>query len=202
MLNLLALAIQTASPPAPAADPAMKCAFAVVGANGEAQPSLQGTAHFMYFVMQAAKADSGGKPFLARVNELAAGLDRADVPAEPAAKALLASCDRAYPLARATTPAPRLPAKAFDRDVMCLGALSILKGAAEEMRGQGPDGGAAARIDTILGPLLQRFDDAALAAQGIDGEAAFVAAMGTQLEASLALGNSQMIARACGVTGI
>lgn len=197
---LLALAIQTAPVSTPSAEAAMKCGNAVIVASGEPAPSLRTTSHFMYFVMQAAKEAPGGKPYLERVNELASGAPKEESTAAEAAKTL-AACDRSYPLARATM-LPRLPANAFDRDMLCLGALSILRGAAEEMRGIGPDGGAAARIDAALKPLVQRFDGQALAAHGIADDAAFVSALGEQLKASLALGNSQTIGRACGVTGI
>jgi hypothetical protein len=201
MLILLALAIQTAPVSTPAAETAMKCASAVVATNGESAPSLRATSHFMYFAMQAAKDDPGDRPFLDRVAELVASIPAKGGLESEAAKTLIAGCDRSYPLARAATP-PRLPATAFDRDVMCLGALSVLRGPAEELRGNGPDGSAAARIDAALKPLAQRFDGEALARRGIVGEAAFVTALEGQLKASLALGNIQTIGRACGVTGI
>jgi hypothetical protein len=201
MLTLLALAIQTASISTPGAETAMKCGSAIIATNGKAPPSLQTTSHFMYFVMQAAKDDPGNKPFLDRVSELVASVTKEEAPALEAARTLIASCDRSFPLARTTIP-PRLPANAFDRDVMCLGALSVLRGPAEEMRGRGPDGGAAARIDAALKPLAQRFDGEALAKRGIAGEAALISAMEEQLKTSLSLGNMQTIGRACGVTGI
>ena len=201
MLTLLALAIQTASVPTPSAETALKCGSAIIATNGESMPSLQTTSHFMYFVMQAAKADPAGKPFFDRMTELVASITKGEALAPEAAKTLIASCDRSYPLARPSVP-PRLPANAFDRDVMCLGALSVLRGPAEELRGSGPDGSAAARIDAALKPLAQRFDREALARRGIVGEAAFLSAMEEQLKASLSLGNIQTIGRACGVTGI
>lgn len=202
MFTLLLLSIQAAPASTPVADAAMQCGTAVIAASGEAKPSLQTTAQAVYFVMQAAKADPGKTPFMARVIELSASIAQVQAPPRDAAKAIVADCDRTYPLARATGPTARLPAKAFDRDLTCLGALSVLRGVAEEARERGSDDGAAARIDAALVPLVERFDDATLAAQGIAGKETFVAKLGEQLQASLMLGNLQTVAHACGVTGI
>lgn len=201
MLTLLALAIQAATVSTPAAEAAMKCSTAAVATSSEVRPSLQATAHFMYFIMQAAKEDSGGKPFLVRVGELAGAPQGEQLPTAEAARTLVAGCDRRYPLADAAT-TPRLPANAFERDMMCLGALSILKGGAEDMRDKSVDRGAIGRIDTVLVPIHQRINDETLAQRGVTTQEAFVTALGEQIEASLELGNLLTVARACGVTGL
>ncbi len=201
MLTLLALVAQTATLGTPVADNAMKCGMASILVAASEKPQLRETSHFMYFVMQAAKAAPTDKPFVERVGELA-GTAAQTVPIEPETSAATATaCDRTYPMAR-TTVAPRLPANAFDRDVMCMGTLSMLKGAADEMSKDGTDAGAAKRIDAALASIAQRLDDAALAKRGMTTEGAFIVAMGDQLKASLAIGNPLTIARACGATGI
>ena len=198
MLSLLALAAQTATVTNEPATRAMRCATAAVVSSGEADPSLGVTSHFMYFLMQATRADPGGKPFLTRLNELAQASGGAEIPSPDEAKALLAGCDREFPLARAAN-TPRLPANAFDRDVMCMGVLSLLNGAAEEMKANGGDPEPQARIAAALDPVSERLGDDVLAQHGMDDEASFMIAMGDQLAASLALGHPQMVARACGV---
>lgn len=195
MLGLLTLFAQTATLDAEPSKAAQTCAMsvAVLDTSGNA---LRLTAQVSHFVMQAAKADPGTKPFLERVGELtdqaSSGKQTADF-----AKAVMPECDRRFPLARAQRPV-RLPADPFDRDVMCFGALAMLKGAAGQLEEDGGGAGALDKIETALAPISDRLTDAALKAHAIGSDEAFAAAMGEQLKASLALGNVESIALACG----
>jgi len=203
MLTLIAFAAaQAATLSNQTAEDAMRCgASAIVTGLASSESQLRLTSHFMYFVMQAAKADPGNKPFLLRVGELASSIDLSKVPTPEAASTLIADCDRTYPMARATA-TPRLPTDAFDRDVLCMGVLSLLRGAAEEIRQADPGADLEQRIDAVLGPIGSRLDDEALAKRGMADEDAFMAAMGDQLQASLTLGHPETVARACGVAGL
>ena len=197
MFSLLALAAQTATLSNEPAKHAMACGAAAVVAGAETDAPLRMTSHYMYFVMRAAEADPGDKSFLLRIGELAGGAAQGEIPSPEAAKKLLTDCDREYPLARAAT-APKLPADAFDRDVMCMGTLSLLSGAAEEIKKDGDDNGAHDRIGEAIAGIAGRLTDDALAQRGMNNEEKFTVVMGEQLKASLRLGNPETIARACG----
>lgn len=190
---------QTATLDADDSKAALACAMAVAVASPSENP-MRITSQVSHFVMQAAKADPGGKPFLERVGELTGQAETADQTAD-SAKALLPECDRRFPLARASATV-RLPADAFQRDLMCFGILGIFRGAAGQLEEDSGDAGALDRIQTALAPISDRLTDAALNAHGIASEDAFSAAMGEQIKASLALGNGEDVARACGVASL
>jgi hypothetical protein len=192
---LLALLAQAAPLDADPSKAALTCALSVSIADASEKP-LRLASQVSHFVMQAAKADPGTKPFLDRVGELTdqagAGKQSPD-----SAKALMPECDRRFPLARTSGPV-RLPTDAFDRDVMCFGALALLKGAAGQIEEDGGDAGLLDKVETALAPISDRLTDEAMKAHGIASDTAFAAAMGEQLKASLALGNVESIALACG----
>jgi hypothetical protein len=195
MLIPLALLAQTAGLDADPSKAALTCAMSVAIVDATQSP-MRITSEVSHFVMQAAKADPGTKPFLDRVGELteqaSAGTQTPD-----AAKALMPECDRRFPLARGNDTV-RLPADSFDRDVMCFGVLALLKGAASQLEEDGGDAGPLDKIETAFAPISDRLTDAALKAHQITSDAGFAAAMGEQLRASLALGNAESVARACG----
>ncbi|WP_213978869.1 hypothetical protein [Sphingomonas sp. dw_22] len=193
---LLALMAQTATLDADDSKAALACAMAVAVASPSENP-MRITSQVSHFVMQAAKADPGGKPFLERMGELTGAADQT----ADSAKALLPECDRRFPLARASATV-RLPADTFQRDLMCFGILGIFRGAAGQLEEDSGDAGALDRIQTVLAPISDRLTDAALNAHGITSEDAFSAAIGEQIKASLALGNGEDVARACGVASL
>jgi hypothetical protein len=201
MLSLLALTLQTAAVTTDSGKAAMRCATAAIVAGTEGESPLRLTSHFMYFAMQAAKAEQAGKPFLVRLGELAESAQGSPPPAVADGKAEIAACDRNFPAARSAA-AAKLPADPFERDVLCLGTLSLLQGAAQQMKEDGEDQDSLGRISAVLAPINARLTDAVLGQHGITTEEAFVARMGDQLKASLALGNPATIARACGVSQI
>lgn len=196
MLIALALMMQTASLDADPAKAALSCAMATAVADASQGP-MRVTSQVSHFVMQAAKADPGTKPFLDRVGELTEQAGSGTRTAE-FAKAVMPECDRRFPLARSTA-AVRLPGDAFDRDVMCFGVIALLKGAATQFEEDGGDAGPLDKLETAFAPISDRLTDEALRARGINSEAAFTVAMGNQLKASLVLGNAESVARACGV---
>lgn len=193
----LAILAQTAVT-TPAAQDAMRCATAAAVAAPEGEAQLRTTSHFMYFAMQATQAEPGDGPFLNRLGEIAQSASSQTPPSAEEAATMLADCDKRFPLAKATT-VPRLPADQFDRDVMCLGVLSLMQGAAEAMK----EDGDAAPVDEIraaLQPVAARLTDDVLAKRGVAEESRFVTVMGDQVRATLKIGNPASIARACGVT--
>lgn len=195
MLGLLALMAQTATLGADASRAGLACAQSVAVAGGENPIKLM--SQVTNFMLQAAKADPAGKPFITRVTELTSQpLPEQNV---DSARALLPECDRRFPLARANGPV-RLPTDPFRRDVMCFGVLGIFKGAEEQMKQSGGDAATLAGIDTTFEALSNRLTDDALKAHGIESGDAFVAVMGDQLVASLALGSTASVARTCGIS--
>jgi len=196
MLITLALMMQTASLDADPAKAALTCAMAVAVADASQGP-MRVTSQVSHLVMQAANADPGTKPFLDRVGELTDKAGAGNQTAEKA-KALMPECDRRFPLARASATV-RLPRDPFDRDVMCFGVLAMLQGAAKQLEEDSGDASPLDKIETAFAPISDRLTDDALKAHGIASETGFTLAMGNQLKASLALGNAESVARACGV---
>lgn len=178
------------------AEAAMRCAPASIAVGAET-PMLRTVSQFMHFVMEAASADGRGKPFLERMGELAEAAGK--TAATPAVAAtLIGDCDQRFPLARSMTRVT-LPDDTFRRDVMCLGVLSLLEGAAQEQAKDSGNKTDVTRIAAALGPVHSRLTDEALTAKGYDDEAKFTVLMGDQIKASLVLGNPESVARACGL---
>lgn len=199
---LLALALLAQTAPTLETDNAragLTCAMAVSVGETNAPP-IRLTAQVSAFMMEAAKASPNGKPFLDRVTELS-NEDSRTLPSLEAAKALLPLCDKRFPLARANGTAT-LPTDSFRRDLMCLGTLSLLLGAAQELEKQNGDAGPLDKIQSALAPVSDRLNDDVVTAHGIADEKQFANAMGEQVKASLALGNVEVVARACGASGL
>ncbi len=195
MLIMLALLAQTATLDSDPSKAALTCAMSVAIADASVGP-MRITSEVSHFVMQAAKVDPGTKAFLDRVGELTdqavSGNQTPDF-----AKAVMPECDRRFPLARRIGTV-RLPTDPFDRDVMCFGALALLKGAASQLEEDSGDAGPLDKIETALAPVSDRLTDAALKAHGIASDTGFAVAMGNQLKASLAFGNVESVAQTCG----
>lgn len=197
LLALLALTAQNAVVTTEPAKAAMACATSAVVVSPATDSELRKVSQFMYFAMQAAKAEPGDKPYILRLGEIAGSVDKSQIPAAEAAAATIAGCDRSFPLARSTAPA-RLPVDPFARDMMCMGVLSLLQGATEQ-----------AEVDTLnkavnasLAKVMERLSEDVLTKRGLTTEEAVLGAMGDQVKASLPIGNPETVARACGVSGL
>lgn len=192
MLPLLALLAQTATLEADTATAAMRCARAVSAAGGESAPHLTVTAQASYFGLQATQADLRGQPFIQRLREVTDAFGASASLPRDEARALLPQCDQRFPRAR-WQGSVTLPADPLKRDLMCMGALAIINGAAQSAKQQD----AIARFEKMLVGVRSRLTDAALAAQGIRDAPSYERALGDQLAATLALGNIAVIADAC-----
>jgi hypothetical protein len=142
-----------------------------------------------YLAMVASRAEGlTGAPFLDRavavLDELKPALAAGSVvPVAPPA-----DCDKRFPLARATAPAP-LPQNLADRDILCFSALSLVASALED----------APERSAELAPVIERFAgrlDAALKAKGVGADKEEIA-LGDAMLGSLDIGNADTIAQSC-----
>ena len=174
------------------------CGAAAAATASEATVRL--TVQASYFVMHSARADPQGKPFLTRFEEVMRSLaDHAGALAQSGrlangGGAILAECDRRFPLARSTAPA-RLPADPLRRDLMCLGVVSFLEGASR----QGPTGGTPTHDEMVRAQAAYTalLDDERMRAAGLGEEEAAMRRVGELTAESLELGNTEMVSRAC-----
>lgn len=190
---LLALALLAQATPLNAeATAALECRSALITLHEETP--MMGAAITSYYTMEAAKADSGGKPFLDRTIEL---IGRDAPPVGPAdAARVLAACDARFPLARRAGPAT-LPADSFDRDVVCLGAVGMMLGAAGADTAATGDATEEKRLQAVMRAYDARLSQPVLDSHGLKSADAFQLALGTHLMASLELGNLDVLVRAC-----
>lgn len=200
MLTLFALMLQTATLDADTTKAARTCAQAFVIAGTGAESPMRLTSHFTYMAMHAARAEGAGAKFFDRLSALSDEIGKQQTVSLDAAKLLTPQCDKRFPLTRSTAPA-RLPADPFRRDTLCFGTLSLLQGAAEELRKEG-DSGTVEKIATGLKPLSEKMTDAELKKRGLADEGAFLKMLSDEMLAGINLGNPLTIAAACGVTGI
>ena len=205
-LSLFALLLQTPPLAADRLQAATTCAHVSVLAPMQGGSPLRTTSQFTYFVMEAAIAKADSKPFLERLTSMIQEVTAAAAPSEAEAKALAPQCDGRFPLGRRIGQ-PALPADPFKRDLMCLGVLSILQGATEEIKKEPLPGATGADTDSVsdritaaLVPVQARLTDEALAKNGFKDEASFTAAMGDQIAASVALGDPASVAQSCGLS--
>lgn len=150
--------------------------------------------HAVYFMMRAAQADPGkeGKRFLERTNEIAPQVFDPGQQTPAQANASLAACDKSFPLARSAAPA-KLPANAFDRDILCTAASSYAYGLLEGA-GIADSAGDYKRVQE---GFIKRIPDGVLKAHGITDEPGIIGAMDGALRNSLSLGNLGSIMQAC-----
>ena len=142
-MMLLALAALAQAPDlgADPRDAAMLCGAAVA----ELTPAIttRGAAHLEYFVWAAAGAGPQSGTAMERFRAAWARASEARARFAPGgalagqARAVVAECDRRYPLARSAAPA-RLPAEPLQRDQMCFDMLATLS----HVAGQAEAGGA------------------------------------------------------------
>ena len=190
-----------AQSPALEADPVeagMTCGAAAAATAGE--PTVRLTVQASYFVMSATRADRQGKPFLQRFEELmgalaghAGELVRSGRVADGGG-AIMAECDRRFPLARSTAPV-RLPSDPLRRDLMCLGVTSFLEGASREgATGGTPTHDEMVRAQAAYTALL---DDERMRGAGLGEDEDAMRVVGELTADSLDLGNTEMVSRAC-----
>ena len=176
----------------------MTCGAGAAATADEATVRL--TVQASYFVMQATRVDRLGKPFLERFEEMmgelaghAGELVRSGRIADGGA-AILAECDRRFPLARSTAPV-RLPSDPLRRDLMCLGVVSFLEGASREgATGGTPTHDEMVRAQAAYTALL---DDDRMRGAGLGEEEDAMRVVGELTADSLELGNTEMVSRAC-----
>lgn len=176
----------------------MTCGAAAAATASE--PTVRLTVQASYFVMHSARADRQGKPFLERFEEMmrqlagrAGELVRSGQLANGGGE-ILAECDRRFPMARSTAPV-RLPTDPLRRDLMCLGVVSFLEGAARE----GPTGGTPSHAEMVRAQAVytELLDDERMRAAGLGDEEAAMRVVGELTADSLDLGNTEMVSRAC-----
>lgn len=200
MLTLFALMLQTATLDADNAKAARTCAQALVIAGTGTESPMRLTSQFTHMAMHAAKAEGAGANFFERLNTLSDEIGKEPTVSLESARALAPQCDRRFPLARGTAPA-RLPADPFRRDVLCFGTLSLLQGAAEELRKDG-DSATLGKIAAKLKPLSDKLTDDELKRRGLGSDGAFLKLLSDEMLASIGTGSPLTVANACGVTGI
>ena len=200
MLTLFALLLQTATLDADGAKAARTCAQALVIAGTGAESPMRLTSQFTHMAMQAARAEGADANFFERLSTLSDEIGKEATVSLDGAKALAPQCERRFPLARSTAPA-RLPKDPFRRDVLCFGTLSLLQGAAEELR-KGGDSTALDKIAAKLKPLSDKLTDDELKKRGLGSDDAFLKLLSSEMLASVDTGNPLSVAVACGVAGI
>jgi hypothetical protein len=198
LLTLAAFAQAPALEPDPV-QAGMTCGAAAAATASEATVRL--TVQASYFVMQAARADRQSRPFLERFEDVmrslaahAGALVQSGRLAGGGGDAILAECDRRFPLARSTAPA-RLPADPLRRDLTCLGVVSFLEGAARE----GPTGGTPSHAEIVRAQAAYTalLDDERMRAAGLGDDETAMRRIGELTAESLDLGNSEAVTRAC-----
>lgn len=178
------------------ANRAVACGRAVTAtrpASGDA--AVGPTLHAVYFMMSAAQADPGTDPkkrFIERTTDIAPQVFRPGEQTAAQLTATLAACDKSFPLARSTAPV-KLPANAFDRDMMCAATSSYAYGL---LAGAGI-ADTVKDYQRVQEGFLKRIPDTVLAAHGITDEPGIIGAMDGALRNSLRIGNFGTIMQAC-----
>jgi hypothetical protein len=146
-----------------------------------------------HLLVQAALANPKPAGFFARLESI--GAESAAVPklAEAEANALFPLCLARYPQARRDGPVT-LPADPLERDVTCMGALSIMAGSAESMKAEGQ--AELLRLSPAIGIYSSRMN-LGLTAKGFANETAAEPFIGQVVTASLRLGNPYILSNAC-----
>lgn len=197
MLLPLLLQAQAATLPADTGQAGRMCTSAVSFGSTASDDPIELTAHLTYFLMTALKAEGGSADFLKRVNS--AFDDPAKRPQEIAAetaRALITQCDARFPKARASG-AAKLPSDPFRSQVLCLGAVGVVLGAAQGLKENGGDPTAYNRWKPVSDGLQSRLTDNFLASHGITTEEQFNTLLGNELAGSLAAGNLLAISTSC-----
>lgn len=174
---------------------AVTCGRAVM-ASAPAGQSLSETTlfHTLYFMMSAADSDPGTeKRYLDRVTELAPQMfSDAPKPSPAQLTATLATCDKTFPRWRSTAPL-KLPAKGYDRDMMCGAVASYASGFLQSA-------GIMTNLDEykrLQQGFIARVPDSLLKQRGIVDQDTVNNALEAALRGSLRVGNLNMLLPAC-----
>jgi hypothetical protein len=188
----IALFAQNAPLTADAGKAARACAKVFMTASGDKDPGeLRGFAQQIYLAMAATKADGVTRDFLPSAVTVMTEVIGTTPDPMPSA----ASCDARFPLARGTTPA-RLPDNPADRDILCLGTVSMLAGAANRMAEKGDD----TLSKDVMGQMprfVQRFEAARKVKNIGEDKEAMAEAMSVSFRASLDHGNLDTLYQSC-----
>ncbi|MFZ5746114.1 MAG: hypothetical protein ACOY45_00485 [Pseudomonadota bacterium] len=192
LMMLAAIGLQTATLEADSAKAALTCARAVAVADAGQSP-LKLTAQLAYYVMHSAKIDQGGNTYLGRVQDLTATVAEGPEITSAQAKALMPQCQKRFPVKVGA----ELSADPLQRDLMCLGSLGILMGAAQAMAEDGGDSTELDRLTPIYSALSPKLTNDRLAAAGITSDDQMSESLGNALKASLDIGDPDVVSRAC-----
>lgn len=158
-------------------------------------PMFRGLSQHLFYTMRAAEAMPGDMPFPAKVRPLLDKYEAARRPKGAELDALLAECDRRFPLARKLDVA--IPAEPAQRDLMCLAVWRAIDGFAATLPAVGGDLDELKRLNA-LGPAIKaRVSADDLARRGGDSEARISELLADQYNATLKYGNTEAVARAC-----
>jgi hypothetical protein len=197
----LALQAQPASLPPPdgalpkATVDLMRCVGAVAAVRGQPVDPVQTSAHLYYYLVLAAQSAPTDKPLMKRVDELTATA-RSYFPEAGQAQAIMEACDKAHPVAKEGL-AGTLPANAFERDFMCLTAIQLDIGAADEYRQSTGDATYVDKLQPLLLRFRARMTKAAFAANHIDSIAAVDKAQNRAMAESVKIGNLASLLKLC-----
>lgn len=198
LLSILALLTPVQDAPVLTAN--MRCSVAIIAKAARAgNLNLKTLTQANHFLLVETRNDRRGMDYLERYKQIA-GLIQQAAPTfatDPAfapdkLDAMIAACTAREPLALRDT-LPALPADAFDRDMLCLNALSFQAGVA--------DGAEMAEDHEHLSAVASRYEsrvsDERAAEHGIDTQEKAVTAAGKAIIDSLSIGNLDTVARAC-----
>jgi hypothetical protein len=197
LLFILAAFGQAASAETGTREELINCAAAALQAPaGEVSAAVPAS----WYVMAAMRADPQPAIFYQRIRDLTAEATargsefRESGALAGRAEAVRSECDSKYPRARAPEPA-RLPADPVERDILCYSMIVFFKSLGLE---ETPDGRPGrARLEQAERSLEDRLGAARLDAAGISGVAALIRRSDELMLASVDLGNSETISRAC-----
>jgi len=200
---MMALALQAQSanlPPPNGALPKatvdlMRCVGAVATARGQRVDPVQTGAHLSYYLILAAQSAPTEKPLMKRVAELTA-MATSYFPEAGQAQAIMEACDKAHPLAKEGL-AGTLPTNSFERDFMCLTAIQVEMGSADEYRQSTGDASYVDKLQPLLLRFRARMTKAGLAANHIDSVAAVDRAQDRVMAESVKIGNLASLLKLC-----
>jgi len=153
------------------------------------------TAQIYYFAIVEARDHPTAASFTTRFAELADELPPSGTAEESAA--LIAACDRQWPLARAEKAIVALPVDPVKLELMCIGIVGIMNKTADDLAKDPGDYSQVIRVKPTYEKYVDGLTDARLAAAGIEGVPAIQKALEQQAIASLDLGHALNIESAC-----
>ncbi|NYT39810.1 hypothetical protein HZY97_03505 [Sphingomonas sp. R-74633] len=159
----LALLGQSAQIDADIGKAARRCAAAfTVDAKRRGVNPLRTASQIGYLGLAAARAEGAGNDVLLASASKVLNQASSLIPAATRnSSAIAIACDKRFPLARATAPAP-LPSDPADRDILCFAAITLQAGAAAQL----PNPATLKSIEPLMARFSDRFD-AAIDSKGL-----------------------------------